>query len=198
MALPIQNTPVHTLVVPSSKETLKYRPFLVKEQKALLLAQQSEDPVVMIDTLKDMIRSCAKTPINVDKLAVFDLEYIFSQIRAKSAGEFVDLFFFCDEDHGEDNEKAKALVRIDLTQLQVEFSPGHESKIHLFDNVGVVMKYPTIEVVKKIEQIGNEREADMVFDIICECMDYIYDGDEIYYSKEQSREELKDFIENLT
>ena len=198
MALPIQNTPIYTLQVPSSKETLKYRPFLVKEQKALLLAQQSEDSIVMIDTLKDMIRSCAKTPINVDKLAVFDLEYIFSQIRAKSAGEFVDLYFFCDEDHGEDNEKAKALVRIDLTKLQVEFSPEHQNKIHLFDNVGVVMRYPTIEVVKRIEQIGTQREADMVFDIISECLDYIYDGDEIHYSKEQTKEELQNFVENLT
>ena len=198
MALPIQNTPTYTLQIPSNKETLKYRPFLVKEQKALLLAQQSEDSVVMIDTLKDMIRSCAKTPINVDKLAVFDLEYIFSQIRAKSAGEFVDLYMFCDDDHGDENEKAKALVRIDLSQLKVEFNPQHVNKIHLFDNCGVVMSYPTIEIVKKIEQIGEKREAELVFDIVAECMEYIYDGDEIHYTKEQTKEELKEFIENLT
>lgn len=198
MALPIQNTPTYTLQIPSSKETFKYRPFLVKEQKSLLLAQQSEDSIVMIDTLKDMIRSCAKTSIDVDKLAVFDLEYIFSQIRAKSAGEYVDLYMFCDEDHGEDNEKAKALVRIDLTAIKVEFTPGHVNKIHLFDNCGVVMRYPTIEIVKKIEKIGDTREAELVFDIVAECMDYIYDGDEIYYTKEQTKEELKEFIENLT
>ena len=170
MALPIQNTPTYTLQIPSNKETLKYRPFLVKEQKALLLAQQSEDSVVMIDT----------------------------QIRAKSAGEFVDLYMFCDDDHGDENEKAKALVRIDLSQLKVEFNPQHVNKIHLFDNCGVVMSYPTIEIVKKIEQIGEKREAELVFDIVAECMEYIYDGDEIHYTKEQTKEELKEFIENLT
>ena len=133
MALPKIDVPIYEIELPVSKKKIKYRPFLVKEQKALLLAQQSEDSVVMIDTLKDMIRSCAKTPINVDKLAVFDLEYIFSQIRAKSAGEFVDLYMFCDDDHGDENEKAKALVRIDLSQLQVEFNPNHVNKIHLFE-----------------------------------------------------------------
>lgn len=198
MALPIQNAPVHNLQIPSTKETFKYRPFLVKEQKALLLAQQSEDPAVMIDTLKEVIKSCSKgTPINIDKLAVFDLEYIFSQMRAKSVGEYVDLYFFCDEDHGEENEKAKALVRVDLTQMQVEFNPDHQSKIPLFDDVGVVMKYPTIEVLKKIESM-DAKEADLVFDIIIECIDYIYDKDEVHYAKEQSKEELKEFIDNLT
>ena len=198
MALPKLAVAKYELTLPSTGKKVEYRPFLVKEQKALLLAQQSEDSVVMIDTLKDMIRSCAKTPINVDKLAVFDLEYIFSQIRAKSAGEFVDLYMFCDDDHGDENEKAKALVRIDLSQLQVEFNPNHVNKIHLFDNCGVVMNYPTIEIVKKIEQIGEKREAELVFDIVAECMEYIYDGDEIHYTKEQTKEELKEFIENLT
>ena len=77
---------------------------------------------------------------------------------------------FCDDDHGDENEKAKALVRIDLSQLKVEFNPQHVNKIHLFDNCGVVMIYPTIEIVKKIEQIGEKREAELVFDIVAECM----------------------------
>ena len=105
---------------------------------------------------------------------------------------------FCDDDHGDENEKAKALVRIDLSQLQVEFNPNHMDKIHLFDNCGVVMRYPTIEIVKKIEQMGEQREAELVFDIVAECMEYIYDGDDIHYTKEQTKEELKEFIENLT
>jgi hypothetical protein len=196
MALPKQQAPIHTLEIPSTKESLKYRPFLVKEQKALLLAQQSEDPVVMVDTLKDVIKSCAQSPVDVDRLAVFDLEYIFSQIRGKSVGEIVDLFFFCDTC---DDEKAKVKISIDITKLKVESFAGHEAKISLFGDVGVAMKYPNINVIKKIEKMGDtSSEVDLVFDIITECMDYIYDTSEVYYAKEQSKEELSEFINNLT
>ena len=91
MALPINVAPIYNLVVPSTEETVKYRPFLIKEEKALLIAQQSDDAKVMIDTLKDIIRSCVKDPIDVDKLAMFDLEYIFTQLRARSVGEILSL-----------------------------------------------------------------------------------------------------------
>jgi hypothetical protein len=196
MALPKQQAPIHTLEIPSTKESLKYRPFLVKEQKALLLAQQSEDPVVMVDTLKQVIKSCAQSPVDLDRLAVFDLEYIFSQIRGKSVGEIVDLFFFCDTC---DDEKAKVKISIDITKLKVESFPGHEAKISLFGDVGVAMKYPNINVIKKIEKMGDtSSEVDLVFDIITECIDYIYDTSEVYYAKEQTKEELSEFINNLT
>jgi rubrerythrin len=196
MALPMQQAPIYTLQVPSTKEQLKYRPFLVKEQKALLLAQQSEDALVMVDTLKQVIKTCSQTPVDVDRLAVFDLEYIFSQIRAKSVGEIVDLFFYCDTC---DDEKAKVKISIDITKLKVEEFPGHTAKIELFGDVGVCMKYPNINVVKNIEKLGDvSSEVDLVFDIITECIDYIYDTSEVYYAKEQSKEELMDFINNLT
>lgn len=196
MALPKQSAPTYTIEIPSSKQELKFRPFLVKEQKALLLAQQSEDPVVMADTLKSVIQSCAQSSIDVNKLAVFDLEYVFSQIRAKSVGETVDLLFYCDTC---DDEKAKVKISIDLTNLKVEHFPGHEQKISLFDDVGISMKYPSIDVIKNIEKLGNtENEIDLVFDIIAECVDYIYDSNELYYAKEQSKTELVEFINNLT
>ena len=195
MALPVQNVPVYNIKIPSSKEEFKFRPFLVKEQKALLLAQQSEDPLVMVDTLKAVIDSCAKSKVDVDRLAVFDLEYIFSQIRAKSVGENVDLFFYCDTCV---DEKAKVKISIDLTKLEVEFNPLHHAKIHLFGDVGIVMKYPTINVVKNIERYGESNDIDLTFDIIAECVDYIYDGEQLYYAKEQTKEELADFINNMT
>lgn len=196
MALPKQQAPVYTLEIPSTKDSLKYRPFLVKEQKALLLAQQSEDPIVMVDTLKQVIKSCAHSPIDIEKLAVFDLEYIFSQIRGKSVGEIVDLFFYCDTC---DDEKAKVRISIDISKLQVESFPGHISKISLFGDVGVSMRYPNINVIKKIEKLGDtSSEIDLVFDIITECIDYIYDTSEVYYAKEQTKEELSDFVNNLT
>jgi hypothetical protein len=195
MALPVQSTPTYNIAIPSTKENLKFRPFLVKEQKALLLAQQSEDASVMVDTLKGVIRSCAQSKVDVDKLAIFDLEYIFSQIRSKSVGENVDLIFSCDVC---DDEKAKVKITIDLSKLQVETDPKHEQKIHLFDDVGIVMKYPSVNVINTMDKYGVDAEVDLVFDIVCECIDYIYDSKEVYHANEQTKEELQSFVNNLT
>lgn len=194
--LPMNSTPIYNLRIPSTKKELKYRPFLVKDEKALLVAQQSDDPTVMLDTVKEVIKSCAKSPVDVDKLASFDIEYIFMQLRAVSVGEIVELVFGCSEDHGEENEKARATVQIDVRNIKVEFPKEHESKIHLFGDVGVVMKYPTLETLKKLETTPDD--YDQVFPIIADCMELIYNGDEILYIKEQKPEEVIDFLNNLT
>jgi hypothetical protein len=196
MALPVMNTPTYNLVIPSSKKNVKYRPFLVKEEKALLIAQQSEDPVVMVDTLKNIISSCILDKIDPESLATFDLEYIFTQIRAKSVGEIIELLFPCDMDHGEQNDKAKVKISIDLTKLQVETPEDHINKIPLFDNVGVVMKYPTIQIMNKMEKLDTDN-IDDIFDIVSECINFIYDGDKIHYAKEQKKSELLEFLNNL-
>jgi hypothetical protein len=197
MALPIMSTPTYTMVIPSTAATVRYRPFLVKEEKALLIAQQSEDATVMIETLKNIIKSCVQDKIEVNKLALFDLEYMFVQIRGKSVGETIDLSFSCDEDHGEQNEKAKAKVTIDLTTLKVEAGENHTNKFELFDNVGVVMKYPTSDIMKKLEGVDTS-DLDKVFEIIALSIDYIYQGEELFYGSEQSKEELVGFVNNLT
>jgi len=195
MALPVQNTPIYTTEIPSTKEAIKFRPFLVKEQKSLLLAQQSDDINVMADTLKDVIRLCVQSPIDVNKLAIFDLEYIFSQIRAKSVGENVELIFSCDVC---EDEKANVKLSIDLTKLKVETDPTHEAKIHLFNDVGIMMKYPSINVLNSLEKYGVDTEVDLVFDIVCQSIDYIYDNNEVYHAHEQTKEELVTFVNNLT
>ena len=197
MALPIMNTPVYNLVVPSTGDRVKYRPFLVKEEKALLIAQQSEDVNVMVDSLKQVIKGCVLDKINVDELPVFDIEYIFTQIRAKSVGEIVELLFPCDVDHGDDNEKAKLKISIDLTNLEVAFPENQTRKIPLFNDVGVIMKYPTFDTMKKMESIDTN-DVDAIFDIIASSIDLIYQGEEVYYAKEQSKEELLEFLYNLT
>jgi hypothetical protein len=197
MALPMMNTPTYNMVVPSSGATVKFRPFLVKEEKALLLAQQSEDVMVMVDTLKGVINTCVLDNIDVNKLATFDLEYMFTQIRAKSVGEIIELVFPCDDDHGEDNDKARVKISIDLTTLQVETDPGHTNKIDLFGDVGVMMKYPTIDIKKKLESLEADN-LDKIFDVVALSIDYIYQGDEIFYAKEQKHEELLQFLNNLT
>lgn len=194
MALPISTTPIYNLIVPSTEQTVQYRPFLVKEEKALLIAQQSEDPVVMINTLKDVIKSCVKDNIDIDRLATFDIEYIFTQIRAKSVGEVVELIFLCDTC---DDENAKVKVAFDLTKLKVEKDPAHKNKISLFDDVGVVMKYPGIEVIDKL-QSSNSQSMDQIFDVIIECIECIYTQNEVFYTKEQSKTEMSSFLENLT
>ena len=197
MALPIMNTPIYNLVVPSTGDKIKYRPFLVKEEKALLIAQQSEDIEVMVDSLKQVISGCVLDKIDVNSLATFDIEYIFTQIRAKSVGETIELLFPCDEDHGEDQDKAKLKISIDLTNLQVEFPPEHSRKIQLFGDVGVIMKYPSFDVMSKLENMNLE-DVDAIFDVIASSIDLIYQGEEIHYAKEQTKEELLEFLYNLT
>lgn len=194
MALPMSNTPTYTLTIPSIKKEVKYRPFLVREEKALMIAQQSEDPMVMVNTLKDVIKSCVVGEFNVEELATFDLEYIFTQLRAKSVGETVDLIFPCDVC---EDEKARVQISFDITKLQVETLPDHDSKVHLFGDVGVVMKYPTMQVLKKLQNLDTNNLDDL-FKIVAECIDYIYQGNELFYGKEQSQEELLEFINNLS
>lgn len=194
MALPMSSTPTYTLTIPSTGKEVKYRPFLVREEKALMMAQQSEDPMVMVNTLKDVIKTCVVGDFNADEIATFDLEYIFTQLRAKSVGETVDLIFPCDVC---EDEKARVQISFDITKLQVEKSPDHNNKVHLFGEVGVVMKYPTMQVLKKLQNL-DVNNLDDLFKIVAECIDYIYQGSELFYGKEQSQEELLDFINNLT
>jgi rubrerythrin len=194
MALPINSTPTYTLTIPSTEKLVKYRPFLIKEEKSLLIAQQSEDPMVMVESLKDVIKSCIKDEVDVDKLATFDLEYIFTQIRAKSVGEIVELFLKCDTCT---DEKAVAKVNIDLTTIKVEKSAEHTNKIELFDDVGIQLKYPTMDVIKKLES-ANQSDIESVFGIVVDCIDFIYTSSEVFHAKEQTKQELMEFLNNLT
>ena len=194
MALPMNVMPTYTLTIPSTQKKYKYRPFVIKDQKALLIAQASDDVGVMLDTVKDVVRSCIVEDIDVDKLASFDIEYIFSQLRAVSVGEMVDLIFRCDTCTSED---AVAKVRIDLRQLSVDTPANHDSKIPLFGDVGVVMKYPNISTLKSLE-LASDSDINVMFDVVVDCIDYIYNSEEVFYSKEQSREEMVQFVSNLT
>jgi Zn finger protein HypA/HybF involved in hydrogenase expression len=194
MALPIQKTAVYTLTVPSTGKTVKYRPFLVKEQKSLLIAQQSEDTTVMLDTLKSLITDCIIDKIEIDQLAMFDIEFIFSQIRAKSVGETVDLILRCDTC---EDEKAKVKVTVDLTKLVVETPEGHDRNIKLFDDVGVIMKYPSLDLIKQLENLSTE-DVEAVFEVVVKSIDTIYAGEEVHYAKDYTKEEMNQFLDSLT
>lgn len=199
MALPSFTMPTYTVDIPSMDKTVRFRPFVVKEEKALLLAQQSDDPVTMIETLKNVIKTCVQDKIDVEKLATFDLEYLFTQIRAKSVGETVDLFVKCSQDSCRDNPKAQMKISFDITTLKIEKDPEHTNRFNLFGDVGVVMKYPNIDTLSKISTLDpRSGDVDIMFSIMADCIDYIFQGDEIYYASEQSRAELETFVGNLT
>ncbi len=194
MALPSAATPKYKLVIPSLKKTVTYRQFLVKEEKALLIAQHSEDPDTMLDTLKDVIAACITERINVDELALFDVEYIFAQLRAKSVGEIVDLILKCDTCT---DPLASVKYSIDLTKLSVDMPNDHDKKIPLFDDVGVIMKYPSFSMIKKMEGIDTNN-IDGLFEVICLCIEAVYNSEEMFYAQDQTTKELQDFVNNLT
>jgi Zn finger protein HypA/HybF involved in hydrogenase expression len=194
MALPLSKTPVYNLTIPSSGEKVKFRPFLVKDEKALLLAQQSEDPVVMINTLKEVIKSCLDDKVDVKKLATFDVEYIFTQLRAKSVGEISELVFKCGHC---DSEDGRVKLKIDLTELKVDKPENHKDIIPLFDSVGIKMKYPDMDLIKKLEGVNTE-SMDQIMDVVIECIEYIYDEEQMYHTEEQTKAEMVQFLENLT
>ena len=194
MALPKMNAPLYNVTIPSTKKEVKFRPFLVKEEKSLLLAQQSEDPKVMINTLKSIIDNCIVDDVDVNKLATFDYEYLFTQIRAKSVGEMIELLFLCDTC---DDDKAKAQINLDITKFKVEFPEGHDNKIMLFDDVGIIMNNPTLDTLDKLEKI-KEGDVDSIFDVVADCMEAVYNTEEVFYTKDQTKQEVLDFLENLT
>jgi hypothetical protein len=194
MALPKMNAPLYNVTIPSTKKEVKFRPFLVKEEKSLLLAQQSEDPKVMINTLKSIIENCIVDNVDIDKLAIFDYEYLFTQIRSKSVGEIVELLFLCDTC---DDDKAKAQVNLDISKFQVEFPEGHNNKIELFDDVGIMMKNPSLDILDKLEKV-KEGDINSIFDVVADCMESVYTTEEVFNTKDQTKQEVIDFLENLT
>lgn len=196
MTLPTSSTPTYPLTIPSTGQHIKVRPFVVRDEKALLIAHETKRPEVMLDTVKEVVKSCSLNKVDVESLASFDIEYLFLQLRSISVGEIVEMLFRCDVCPPE-NEKAVALVGINLEDAKVEKFEGHINPIPLFDNVGVKMKYPTIEVLKQIET-ADDNNPDELIDLILSCIDYVYDDEEMFPIKEQSRKDAVDFIENLT
>jgi hypothetical protein len=194
MALPVMITPTYELVIPSTKEKVKFRPFLVKEEKALMIAQQSEDSSVMYNTLKSITGACLFNKVNIEKLAMFDIEYIFCQLRAKSVGEESELMFSCLECN---DPKGRTKVNIDLSTISVKFDENHKQIIDLFDNVGIKMKYPGIDLLNKLSTL-NESDTDAMFEVVIQSIDSIYTEDEVFSANDQTKEELFEFLDNLT
>ena len=192
MALPKLTTPTYELEVPSTDEKIKYRPFLVKEEKILLIAMESGEPADIVNAVKDIVNECTFNKLELGKMAMFDVEYIFLNIRAKSVGEVSSLRLKCPDD-----EETYANVDVDLSEVMVHVEKGHSPKIELTEEMGIVMKYPTID---SFTGTGiTDVTAENMLDVITTCIDHIYDkkGEEQFDAKDQTQKELTEFIEQL-
>jgi len=201
MALPKIDVPTYETKLISNGKTVKYRPFLVKEQKLFLMAAQSTDEKETVDVVKQVLNNCILSDIDVDDLPTFDLEHLFMQLRARSVGEVVNLKYNCNNTVKDDKGEEKAcgsLVKFDLNILDIKpiVDEKHSSKIEISDKLGIMMKYPTLSLIKDAGNLANE-DVDTVLNVIVSCIDYIYDADQMYYAKDSTKEELLEFIENL-
>ena len=193
MALPILTTPTYELEVPSTATKIKYRPFLVKEEKILLMAMESDDNNQIIQAVKTIVSECTYNKIDLGNSPMFDIEYIFLQIRAKSAGEVSNLKLLC-----KDDGKTYADVEVNLTEIEVQVTEEHTNKIELTDEMGMIMTYPTID---SFMNTGiNKIDSSNMLEVIATCILQIYDkkGEEVFEAKDQTKKELNDFIEQLT
>ena len=192
MALPRLDVPTYELTIPSTDDKIKYRPFLVKEEKILLIAMESGETKDMLQAVKDIVDECTFNQLNLGTMPMFDIEYIFLNIRAKSVGEVSKLKVLC-----QDDMKTYANVEIDLSEIEVQVEEGHTNKIELTDEMGVIMKYPTIDSfsVNNITDITT----DNMLEVIATCIAQIYDkkGEEVYDSKDSTQKELIEFVEQL-
>jgi hypothetical protein len=191
MALPKLATPQFSLNLPSTGKRIQYRPFLVKEEKALLMATQSEDPLDMIDAVKNVIASCIIDDVKVDALPYFDLEFVFLNIRAKSVGEIVKLEYRHIGGKNYQGIECEAVtpVEINLEQVKVEKKEGHTNKIQLDDKLGLEMRYPTLTDVKMVTEGANEIE------MLAKCIVSVYDEENVY--EPDNLEDSLEFIESL-
>jgi hypothetical protein len=192
MALPKLNTPTYELEVPSTDEKIKYRPFLVKEEKILMIAMESKDNAQIVNAVKDIVTSCTFDKLNIATMPMFDVEYIFLNIRAKSVGEVSKLKVLCPDD-----KKTYVNTEVDLTEVEVHVDDKHTNKIELTDSMGMIMTYPTID---SFTETGIQTiNAENMIDVISSCVLQIYEenGEKVYQAKDQTKKELAEFIESM-
>jgi len=192
MALPKLTTPTYELEIPSTDEKIKYRPFLVKEEKILMMAMESKNDSEVVRAVKDIVSECTFNKVPIDVMPMFDIEYIFLNIRAKSVGEISKLNILCPDD-----KKTYAKVDLDLNEVKVQVGDEHTNKIELGNGTGMIMQYPSIDSFK--DSGIRDINASNMLEVISTCILQIYEdeGKKVYNSKDQTQKELTDFIEQL-
>ena len=193
MGLPTIAVPEYTLTIPSTKKEVKYRPFLVKEEKILLLAMESDKTEEIINATKKIIENCVYADIDVNEMPTFDIEYIFLQLRGKAKGEILDLKYKCPKCE----QEIPLAIKIDDIKV-IEKDKEHTKDIKLNEELGVMMKYPNLSLQTKIAQEDEKPEVERLFETMIDCIDYIYDKETTYPSKDHTKEEMTIFLESLT
>lgn len=194
MALPIANVAKYELTLPSQQKTVSFRPFLVKEEKILLMAMESANAGEMLNAVKEIVKNCTFGEINAEEYPMFDIEYVFLQVRAKSVGEVAKIKVLCPDD-----KQTYVDAEVDLSKVEVYVDDDHTNTVVLDESrkLGVVLKYPSLKDVNENMMTGNIK-LDQMYDMITNAIETIYEGEKVYQAKDSTKEELREFIDNLT
>ena len=190
MALPKLKTLTYELNLPSTGKAVKYRPFLVKEQKNLMIAQESEDAKIIENAFADIINDCTFGEIDPYKMPLFDIEYVFLRLRGKSVGEKIKLNVLCPDD-----EKTRVDVEINLEEVAIQMHGDHTNVVEVTDSISVIMKYPSLSDMDGFDASGR---VESLFDMLKRCVHEIHDGDDVYARVDMSEKELNEFIESMS
>ena len=194
MPLPKISTPTYELELPSTGKTIKFRPFLVKEEKLLVLALESDDSKEITNAIKAVLKDCIQTRgVKVDTLPTFDIEYLFLNIRGKSVGEDIEVSVLCPDD-GE----TYAEVQISIDDIKVTRDKNHSTQIKIDDNLMMEMKYPSLDqFVKSNFEFSNDNQVDQSFELIASCIDKVYSADEAWTTDDFTKKEVMEFLEQM-
>ena len=194
MPLPKIATPTYSMVLPSLEKEINYRPFLVKEEKLLVLALETEDTKQITTAIKAVLKSCVLTKgIKVETLPTFDIEYLFLNIRGKSVGESIDVNIICPDD-----EKTSVKVVIDLDDIKVNKTEGHSNQIKLDENLMMELKYPSLdEFIKNNFDFNDQNAMEQSFKLIASCIDKIYNEEEVWVAADCTKKEITEFLESM-
>ena len=195
MPLPKISTPTYELELPSTGQTIQYRPFLVREEKLLVLAMESEDTKQITNAIKNVIKSCVQTKnVKVENLPTFDIEYLFLNIRGKSVGEEIELSVICPDD-----EETTVSVKLNLDDIKVQKNENHTNKIKLDNSLMMEMKYPSLDqFIKNNFDLSADNTIDQSFDLIASCIDKIYNEDEVWAASDVTKKELIEFMDQMS
>jgi hypothetical protein len=197
MALPKIDTPVYDLDLPLSKKHIRFRPFLVKEQKNLMMAMEADDKETIERNIKQVLTNCTLTEnINVNTLPVIDVEYYFINLRARSVGEIVENDYVCTNEVNDTQCGGKMQGVINLLDIKVDIPSNIKDLIKITDKISIKLKYPEFSLVEKLGK--KESAVDIAFEIVVDSIEYIYDGEQYYHAHETPKEELLQFIESLS
>jgi hypothetical protein len=193
MPLPKLTVPEYELELPTTNEKVKYRPFLVREEKILFMAMESQDEKEMVNAVKNIIKNCTNIKRKVEDLATFEIEYLFLKVRAKSVGETTTFMVTCPDDN-----ETQVEVKVNLDDVELEMDDNHSRKIMLDESVGVLMKYPSLDTFVKLNLSSEEAPSmDNMFELAANSIEQIFSGEEVWEAKGTAKKEILEFLESM-